>query len=213
MLRTLFCLLLLLCPFLLLSCSLPSTPPQTVNDPAIRALYMQAVEGDANALYRVSCMYAAGSHGFPKDGDYATMALEDAAERKQPQAVHDLALRGVGAARERLNSFYARHASYKDWEALASTLTEAQQGVARAEALGDARAKATLAALGADLARYRELGEMVRGHYEKCPDCRGEGSAYVWREGPRLHGDERGPRGYSEKDTCPRCLGKGFIVR
>ncbi len=200
-------LLLCLCSLFLAACSIPSTPPATVTDPALRSLYMKAVEGDGDALYRVSRLYGEGSCGFPQSSWYASIALSDAADRDQPQAVYDMAVQGLHSVRSRVDSHHARTATYADWADLEDDLLALRREVQRAGSLGDARARATLAALDEDIARYDELTQRERGNFVKCSHCNGEGES--WEREPHHHAD-----GYSERYVdCPFCGGKGYRVR
>ncbi len=210
--HTLCCLLLALCSLFLAACSLPSTPPATVTDPALRSLYMEALAGDGAALYRVSRMYGAGSNGFPKSAWYASIALSDAASNNHPQAVYELAVAELHTVRDKLTSSHARNMSYKDWAELEDDLLDVRRQVQRAGTLGDARAANTLAALDEDLDRYRQLTRRERWNYVKCHRCNGEGMA--WQPLHR-HGKPEGKPRDEEREysTCRRCDGKGFIRR
>ncbi len=216
MLKYASCLLLCLCSLFLAACSIPSNPPSTVTDPALRSLYMNAVEGDGEALYRVSRLYGAGSNGFPKSSWYASIALSDAASNNHPQAVYELAVSDLHSVRDSLTSYHARHDSYKDWAALEDKIVAVRREVARAGSLGDARATNTLAAIDEDLSRYHQLTQQERSHYVKCRRCNGEGMA--WQPKPPPHGekpDKSHARHDGEKEyaRCRRCDGKGFVRR
>ncbi len=219
MLKYASCLLLALCSLFFAACSIPSTPPATVTDPALRSLYMNAVAGDGEALYHVSRLYGAGSHGFPQSSWYASMALSDAASNNYPQAVYELAVADLHTLRDNLTSSHARNDSYSDWGELEDKLVKVRREVERAGSLGDKRAANTLAAIDEDLARYRQLTRQERWNYVKCPRCNGEGSA--WQPKPHPHGKAHGephgtPQdGHAEREytTCRRCDGKGFVRR
>ena len=207
-------LLLLLCSLLLVSCGLPSNPPATVTDPTIRDIYAKALQGDGNALYQVSQMYGNGSHGFPQSSWYASIALNDAAGHNQPEAVYDSAVSGLGRLRSRLTAQHASEDTYKDWAKLEDDLLALRREVDRAGTLGDARAAATIAAIDADLARYRQLSVRERAHYVKCPLCLGEGSKREWIEAYEKQGrHDKVKGGHFENVACRRCHGRGFIVR
>ncbi len=205
------CLLLCLCALFVAACSIPSTPPATVTDPALRNLYMKAVEGDGEALYRVSRMYGAGSNGFPRSSWYASVALNDAAAHNQPQAVYELAVSDLHTVRDNITSNHARNDSYKDWAALEDKIVAVRREVARAGSLGDTRAGNTLAAIDEDMARYHQLTQQERSHYVKCRRCNGEGMA--WQ--PRHHHGKPHERRDDEREysECRRCHGKGFVRR
>ncbi len=220
MLKYASCLLLCLASLFLAACSIPSTPPATVTDPALRSLYAQAVAGDGEALYKVSRLYGAGSNGFPQSSWYASLALSEAAEHNQPQAVYELAVSDLHSVRDSLTSAHARNDSYKDWAALEDKIISVRREVARAGSLGDARAANTLAAIDEDLARYHQLTQQERAHYVKCRRCNGEGKA--WQPKPAPHDKKAGqdkhakhdkPEGAKEYTTCRRCDGKGFVRR
>ncbi len=207
MLKHVACFLLGLCSLILVSCSLPSNPPATVTDPALRSLYMNAVAGDGEALYRVSRLYGAGGNGFPKSSWYASIALNDAAANNHPQAVYELAVADLHSVRDYITSYHARNDSYKDWTALEDKIVAVRRDVARAGSLGDARAANTLAAIDEDLARYHQLTQQERSRYVKCRRCNGEGMAWQPKPHHGKHGDER------EYSECRRCDGKGFVRR
>ncbi len=208
----LFC----LCTLLLVACSIPSQPPATVTDPALRSLYMEAVAGDGAALYSVSRMYGAGSNGFPKSSWYASIALSDAAANNHPQAVYELAVADLHSVRDSLTSYHARNDSYKDWAQLEDKLFSVRRNVARAGSLGDARATNTLAAIDEDIERYHQLTRQERGNYVKCRRCNGEGMAWQPKH-PHHHGDKHAnpPKHDGEREyvRCRRCDGKGFVRR
>ncbi len=203
MLKHLSALLLCVCSLFLAACSIPSNPPATVTDPALRSLYMNAVAGDGAALYSVSRMYGAGSNGFPKSSWYASIALSDAAANNHPQAVYELAVSNLHSVRDNLTSYHARNDSYKDWAELEDDIISVRREVARAGSLGDARAANTLAAIDEDLVRYRQLTQQERWNYVRCRRCNGEGMAWQ-RERDDCE------RKYKR---CKRCDGKGFVRR
>ncbi len=195
--KSLSCLLLLVASLFLSACSLPSAPPATVTDPAVRSLYASALAGDGDALYRVSHMYGSGTDGFPQSDYYATVALDEAAEHNYPQAVYDVALKELHRLRDKLTNAHARNDTYNNWGELEDGLIEVRREVVRAGTLGDARAAATLPAIDEDLARYRQLTHRERLHYHKCHQCGGSGSAHKPDTGARC--------------ACPHCEGRGYI--
>ncbi len=212
MFKALFRFLPVVAALLLVSCSIPSNPPTTVTDPAIRSLYAQAVQGDGDALYRVSRMYGAGINGFPQSSWYASIALNDAASANQPQAIYDLAIIDLHHLRDRLTSDHARTDSYKDWARLEDELVAVQREVERAASLGEARAANTLAAIRADRSRYEQLTQRERANYVKCRRCNGEGMAWLPRH-PERHDKGRHDRHDEEREyrECPRCHGRGYV--
>ncbi len=204
-----------LCSLFLAACSLPSAPPATVTDPAVRDLYASALAGNGDALYSVSHMYGEGTNGFPQSSWYSSIALEEAADRNQPQAIYDLAVQDLSYVRNKLTSNHARNDTYKSWNEVEDDLVKVRRDVARAASLGDARAANTLAAIDEDMARYNQLTARERAHYTKCPRCNGEGKAWE----PRHHGPGKpGKPGKHDKHedmeytTCHRCDGKGFVA-
>ncbi len=214
MLKYASCILLALCACFLVSCSIPSNPPATVTDPALRSLYMEAVRGDGDALYRVSRMYGAGINGFPKSSWYSSIALNDAAALNQPQAVYELAVADLHSVRDNLTSCHARNDSYKDWAALEDKILAVRREVARAASLGEARAANTLAAIDEDVVRYRQLTRQERSHYVKCRRCNGEGVAWQPKPNDTRPDDKNHARNNKverEYSTCRKCKGKGFV--
>ncbi len=191
------CLLPSLCALTLCACSLPDEPPATVTDPAVRKIYMKALAGDGDALYKVSQMYGRGTHGFPVSSYYASIAHSDAANHGNPHAIYDDLIDRAGFIRNKLTSNNARNATYNDWEAIGDDIESLQRKMRHCSYADASTTGLEEVNECADL--YDRLSHTYRYYYYKCHRCNGNGKVKV-QQGSGL-------------EKCYRCLGKGFIER